>query len=711
MKTRREFLKISATVTATAPAFSAGGFSFSLTSKRPNLLFVFTDQQSFDMLGCYGNAQIQTPNIDRLAAEGVRFDYCISSSPVCTPMRAMLLSGQHVLKNGAFTNDINMLQGNGLYFGEVLKANGYRTGYVGKWHVYGGDRNRSIPAGPYRYGFDDVFLSNNCSLKFFDGFYFDQMTGQKVLWPAGDWEVDHQAEQAVNYIDQAPANQPWALFVSWHPPHDHDSGTYNAPEELKALYNPNDIILRPTMADTPEIRADMQGYMAMCTSCDIAFGRLIDKLKEKGLEDNTIIVFTADHGDLHGAHGRPWAKGCPEDEACRVPLLIRYPKKLRSRTSELLVGTLDLMPTILGLMDIQAPSTCDGQNLTPHLMAENDAAVESVPLMFYNPSWRGVVTRNFTYSENAAGSASTVNLNCLYDRQNDPHQTVNRFGDPAYAAQQQQMKTLMQQWLDRYEDPFLPENTFINLMGFPTPIDVGTTGMLTAPPAETLRKFITSSRLTHRYTFENSVEDSAGVIHGTATVASTYLEAPSYVSSVPAGIINGGPSRSIQIGTNAEKQKSGFTLSNDVIAKPEGSYSFWLNADKLDSNDYILAVLAIASGPLIRGASANSVALSVGGKTTAATVAAGRWTHIAVTWNDINGSTVLYVDGIASGTVSFPPGTIIPTGVRIGGFNLADTADNLANQFKGKLYDLQFYAAALTTAQIATIFNHPGSTA
>jgi hypothetical protein len=98
MKTRREFLKISAATVATAPALNAGAFSFSLLNKKkPNLLFIFTDQQSFDMLGCYSNQQIQTPHLDRLASEGVRFEYCISSSPVCTPMRAMLLSGQHPL--------------------------------------------------------------------------------------------------------------------------------------------------------------------------------------------------------------------------------------------------------------------------------------------------------------------------------------------------------------------------------------------------------------------------------------------------------------------------------------------------------------------------------------------------------------------------------------------------------------------------------------
>ncbi len=488
MKTRREFLKISAATVATAPALNAGAFSFSLLKKKqPNLLFIFTDQQSFDMLGCYGNQQIQTPHLDRLASEGVRFEYCISSSPVCTPMRAMLLSGQHPLKNGAFTNDVNMFPGNGTYFAEVLNAHGYQTGYVGKWHVYGGNRNRPIPAGPYRYGFDDAFLSNNCALQFNKGFYYDQFTGSKINWPVGDWEVDHQTAQAVNFINQSTPDRPWALFVSWHPPHDHDYGTYDAPAELEALYPPETIALRPTMTDSPAIRSDMQGYMAMCTSCDAAVGQLMDQLRENGVEDDTIVVFTSDHGDLHGAHGRPWPKGCPEDESCRVPLIIRYPEKLRPRSSELLVGTLDLMPTLLGLMNISSPSSCDGQNLMPHIFAENDDAVQSVPLFHYNPSWRGIFTRNFTYSENAGGSGTSVNFNCLYDRQADPYQSVNRFDDSAWAAQQQQLKDEMQAWLNRFEDPFLPEKTFIELMGFPYPFAAGETGMLPARPLDLLK--------------------------------------------------------------------------------------------------------------------------------------------------------------------------------------------------------------------------------
>lgn len=486
--TRRDFIK------ATVAAGVLTGLDTYATQprnhRRPNLLFVFTDQQSFDMLGCYGNEQVQTPNLDTLAESSVRFEYCVSSTPVCTPMRGMLLSGQHPLKNGAFSNDACMLPGKGKYFGEVLRDNGYRTGYVGKWHLHGGDRNVPIPAGPYRYGFDDVFLSNNCQLNFDPevAFYFDQRTGKRIKF--NKWEVYGQTDQAEQFIKESSRDEPWALMVSWHPPHDHKGGKYTTLPELQALYDPAEIKLRPSQEDTPELRERMAGYMAMCTGCDIAFGRLMDTLKKEGMDDNTIVVFTSDHGDLHKAHGRPWTKSFPEDESCRVPLLIHYPKKLKPRSSELLVGTLDLMPTILGMMNLPIPDACDGQNLTPHILSGNDDAVASVPLFYFIPSWRGVFTKDFTYSKRGPmkGKAK-LEWNTLYDRKADPYQLKNRYYDEDYAAKRKELEKLTDQWLDRFEDPFLNGYDLVKRLGFESPhlSGKGKTGRLPGRPVDLLK--------------------------------------------------------------------------------------------------------------------------------------------------------------------------------------------------------------------------------
>ena len=395
---------------------------------RPNLLFVFSDQQSYDMVGCNGNRQIITPNLDKLATEGVRFTHCFSNSPVCTPHRGMLMSGQHPLYNGCFWNDIQLLT-NGQHLGEVLRDAGYRTGYVGKWHLYGGDRDRPIPAGPHRHGFDDLFVSNNCTVDFDPAvaFYFNE-AGEKVLFH--EWEPIGQTRQALNFIEQCPEEEPFALFVSWHPPHDHlGKELYGAPQEFLDRYDPEKIELRPNCEPTAQARKDYHGYMAMCTGVDQAFGMLMEKLKEKGLAENTLVVYTSDHGDLLHSHGRPLPKTFPEEESIHVPLLMRWPERLRAaRVSDLMVGTLDLMPTLLGLMDLPIPRTCQGVDFARPLIAGNDGSndgPDSLPLLICSipralpHGWRGVRTRRYTYAFDQGGNRENP-VNVMFDNQADP---------------------------------------------------------------------------------------------------------------------------------------------------------------------------------------------------------------------------------------------------------------------------------------------------
>ncbi len=427
-------------------------------SLQPNLVFVFSDQQSSDMLGCYGNNQIITPNIDRLAAEGVRFNHCVSSSPVCTPYRGMLMSGQHPLYNGCMVNDMQMLPGNGNHFGEILRDKGYRMGYIGKWHLYGGLRNRPIPAGMLRYGFDHEFLSNNCTVDFRaeSAFYWDEH-GKRVKFDK--WEPDGQTDQALAFIDRHAGKElPFALFISWHPPHDNIGGKgYIAPVKYKELYDPAKIKLRPGCADTPRSRTEYQGYMAMCTNIDDNFGRLMKKLDEKGIRDNTLVVYTSDHGDLLRSHGiHDWHKSVPEHVSCRVPLIVRWPGKLSPRVSEMLVGTMDLMPTVLGVLDIQPPKTCQGGNYASSLMKGNDEDTEYVPLFFWGEKsdWRGVYTHRYTYAFEPEGATRGVNV--LYDRQEDPHELKNLFASPDHRKVRDEMHALTKQSMARFRDQHVP---------------------------------------------------------------------------------------------------------------------------------------------------------------------------------------------------------------------------------------------------------------
>ena len=464
--TRRQFVQATATgiagVALTPHARHA--WAEAPPKRRPNLLFVFSDQQSWDMLGCYGNDSIQTPNLDGFAEAAVRFNHCVSNAPVCTPYRGLLLSGRHPLHNGAVFNDWQMLPGAGTHFAEVLRDAGYRTGYVGKWHLMGGDRDRPVPEGPLRYGFDDYFLTNNCTLEFRAGksWYWDH-DNQRAFYDK--WEPDAQTDHAIDFLDQREKadEQPWALFVSWHPPHNwHNPDSpnpprwrYEGPEASMQRYDPDKVHLRPTSPQTHEQRRIYHGYQALCSNLDDNFGRLLAALERRGELDRTVIVYTSDHGDCLRSNGRfDQHKRRPEADSARVPLLLRAPG-LEARTSDLLIGGMDLMPTLLAMLGLKPPDTCHGADLSGAIAARNDDAVESIPMFLSSPDrtdWRGVYTHRYTYSIGPDGERFVR----LYDRNHDPWEQRNLFGEPEHRSLQQDLHDKTVAWMQRFGDRLVP---------------------------------------------------------------------------------------------------------------------------------------------------------------------------------------------------------------------------------------------------------------
>jgi arylsulfatase A-like enzyme len=452
-------------------------------SRRPNLVFIFSDQQSRDMLGCYGNEDILTPNLDNFASEGIRFEHCVSSQPVCTPFRGMMLTGQHPLYNGAFQNDVPLLANNGKYFGHVLDAAGYRTGYIGKWHLRGGDRNRPIAKGNMRYGFNGTFLSNNCHVDYRPGHcYFWNDQDEKEFFD--EWEVYGQTRQALKFLDECNDKEPFALFVSWHPPHDWGIYTdelvykYDSIPELMDLYDPQKIRLRQSVKDSPRVRQAYHGYYAMSSGVDKAFGWLMDKLKQKGFDENTLVIYTSDHGDNLNSYDFKIAKNHPEDTSTRIPFLVRWPEKIRAgQVSNLLINPMDMMPSVLGLMGLDIPATIQGQNLSGAILKRRDDAIESIPLFFFNPSWRGVYTRDVTYGfgvlehfildTDGKLAFKEVPVRALYDRRQDPFQLINLYGTKSAAALQKEMEKLTREWMDRYSDRGASPAEIIKAYGYP----------------------------------------------------------------------------------------------------------------------------------------------------------------------------------------------------------------------------------------------------
>jgi arylsulfatase A-like enzyme len=437
----------------------------------PNLVFIFSDQQSFDMLGCYGNQQIKTPNLDRFAREGIRFTHCFSNCPISTPFRGMLLSGQHSIKNGCFVNDMPLVPGHGKKFAEVLRDDGYSTAYIGKWHLLGGDRNRPIPKGEMRYGFDEVFLSNNCHVDFRAGkcFYWNE-EGQKEYFDT--WEAYGQTAQAVEYLESRKGQKyPFALFVSWHPPHDWgkfegEDGEkhymYDAPDELMAKYNRDSIKVRPGMESSPELRRMYHGQMAMISGIDSAFGILMNTLEKLGLDENTLVVFTSDHGDMLEFDQAIFPKQYPHDYSLHIPYIMRWPGVLKEGSSNgILFSALDMMPTILGLMGQQVPVECDGKNLSVEILEGDEDAVDFVPIWLYEgKGFRGVITRDFTFATQKNASEGSLH-SVLFDRKADPFQLVNLFTDEKKAIEKEKLWKITKEWMDKYEDKFFEESDFM----------------------------------------------------------------------------------------------------------------------------------------------------------------------------------------------------------------------------------------------------------
>jgi arylsulfatase A-like enzyme len=323
-----------------------------------------------------------------------------------------------------------------------------------------------------RYGFDELFVSNNCHVDFRAGkCFFWNEEGVKVYFDK--WEVYGQTDQALEYLDSRKnVNQPFAMFVSWHPPHDWGKFKgadsllhykYDAPEELMAMYNRDSIKVRPGMVNTPDQRRMYHGQMAMTTGVDIAFGQLMDKLRELRLDKNTLVVFTSDHGDMLEFSGAVFPKQYPHDYSSHIPLMIRWPGKIKAgSTTGLLISALDMMPTILGLMQLDVPKECHGKNLGNAILSHDENTVEYIPIWLYEgKGYRGVITREYTFCFQKGATDGSLH-SVLFDRKKDPYQLINLFSDPATSEVKKKLLALTQEWMDRYNDHFWEYTDFMN---------------------------------------------------------------------------------------------------------------------------------------------------------------------------------------------------------------------------------------------------------
>ena len=426
--------------------------------RRPNLLVVFADQLRADAVGCYGNGVVRTPNLDRLAGEGVLCENAIANYPVCGPMRAGMWTGTHPATHGVVGNDL-AVRTDLPTLGTCLRDVGYRAGYVGKWHLDGVPRSKFTPPGPRRLGFDDDWAAYNCAHDYFRPYYFcgDDPTRHEV----DGYEPRVMTDLALSFIDAAD-DRPWALVLSLGPPHDPYP---QVPEHYRDLYDPATLPLRPNVEpeiDNPlakglDCRRTTADYYAATTALDDEVGRLL-----AAAESDTLVVFTSDHGDMLWSHGL-MKKQSPYEESIRVPLIARGPMLPRGERVSGLVGLTDLTPTLLGLLDVDVPASMQGQDLNRVLHGDGgtDALLIANPFSTDEavdqdmPEWRGLRTTTQTYVETLDGPW------LFFDNAADPYQQHNLIDSIDTADWHRRLRSA----LAAADDPFVSGVDWLDRLG------------------------------------------------------------------------------------------------------------------------------------------------------------------------------------------------------------------------------------------------------
>lgn len=447
---RRNFLLSSMLLSFKASSLPVMGQE-TTQDRPPNVLLIFADQMRGQAMGCMGNPDVITPYLDRLASEGILFPDTFSNTPVCCPARACLLTGKYTHKHGLVANDLRLRESE-VTIAEIMAKNGYRTGFIGKWHLDGGARQPGfVPPGPRRQGFQ-FWAANQCSHEHFDTHYFHDSPEPIAV---KKFEPEAWTDEAINFL-QSNQDQPFFLTVAMGPPHD----PYDAPEEYKSLYDPEKLEMRPNWVEGIKNagRNEIAKYYAAITAIDDQVGRLLATLDELNLAEDTIVLFTSDHGDMLGSHGlrlkrKPW------EESILVPGILRYPRKVQpSQMANALFSWVDIAPTLLSLCGIAPGDDMQGSDLSQFILGkklgENANPPSSVFFQIFGPyhqggvteGWRGVRTMRYMYARTEEKPW------VLYDLRTDPYEMNNLVDNDVYAEVLSLMEKKLQDWMSKTED-------------------------------------------------------------------------------------------------------------------------------------------------------------------------------------------------------------------------------------------------------------------
>ncbi|MCL2509365.1 MAG: sulfatase-like hydrolase/transferase [Oscillospiraceae bacterium] len=421
--------------------------------KKPNILFLFSDQQRHDTLGCYNSSVDFTPNLDQLAAEGVRFENAFTCQPVCGPARACLQTGLYATQTGCYRNGIPLPQ-TVTTIADRFGQSGYETAYIGKWHLASAG-TKPVPS-EQRGGYRDYWMAADL-LEFTSdghgGYMFD--THDRRVDFKG-YRADCQTDFVLDYLQNRELGKPFFGFVSYLEPH-HQNGAghyqgpagsksrfkdYPVPEDLKAFRRPlSKPVTEKDRQDTAhQFRKRSLGdwaeeypdYLGCCASLDENVGRIVRALKERGIYENTVIVYTSDHGSHFRTRNAEYKRSC-HDSSVHVPLVIRGPGFTGGKAFSELVSLIDLPVTLMQCGGIEIPSGLQGNPLQKLTRGDHSDWPQEVFIQISESQvGRAIRTKRWKYSVKAPFKNGWIHEDSgiyreefLYDLENDPHELRN----------------------------------------------------------------------------------------------------------------------------------------------------------------------------------------------------------------------------------------------------------------------------------------------
>ena len=454
-------------------------------STRPNILLLFSDQQRWDTLGCYGQKLDVSPNLDQMATEGVRFENVFTCQPVCGPARSCLQTGKYATETGCFRNNIG-LPWYEKTIAHYLSDLEYEVGYIGKWHLASTGSYHTFPPGSpeekskenhqtkpippeRRGGYNDFWLAADL-LEFtshgYGGHLFDSEMNRVEFQ---GYRADYLTDVALEYLHSRNSRKPFFLFLSYvEPHHQNDHRRYEGPEGSRERFGsfvpPGD--LKALEGDWPQQYPD---YLGCCASIDYNLGRIRRELEVLGLDDNTVILYTSDHGShfrtrnkkLENGNIDDYKRSC-HDSSIRVPLIAYGDCFKGGKVIREMVSLMDVPPTILNCAGADKPKVMKGRPLQQLLQGKYDQWPKEIFFQISESQiGRGIRTERWKYSVHAPGksgitdSASDVYIEeFLYDLENDPHEIENLVRSPDHVEVRRELsRKLKCKMIEANENP------------------------------------------------------------------------------------------------------------------------------------------------------------------------------------------------------------------------------------------------------------------